>query len=243
MLSRPLLNKSEWVARETIRAEQLGKYRIPILLSGDLPLRLLNLQYVDFQGEYEGGFRDLLEVLKEQIEPEDQMQEDANRLIGEGLRSYLDGDLPKANSLIGQVLVLDPQLATSVEAFWDAIRSRRETNWAAELLAQVAIHETASLLKQHVYSKQADKYIDYYHWSVEIAASDEILNKIDYVKYRLHETFPRPIQIVRARDNYFRIEGQAWGTFDIYITIYFKDSTLGDGVYPLQFENRTVPLL
>src|SRR5688500_13580814 len=57
----PNSNQSEWVARETILAEKLKKYRIPILLNGELPFRLLNLHYVDFQGEYEGGFRDLLE--------------------------------------------------------------------------------------------------------------------------------------------------------------------------------------
>lgn len=236
-------NKSEWVARETIRAEQLGKYRIPILLSGELPLRLLNVHYVDFQGEYEGGFRDLLEVLKRQIQPEDHRQEDSNRLIGEGLRAYLTRDYSKANNLIGQALVLDSTLAGSVEGFWKIIRQGQNTNWADELLAQIQILETATLLEKGVYSKQAKGNVNYYQWGIEVAANDNILNKIDYVKYKLHESFPNPIQIVRAREQKFRIGGQAWGTFTVFINIYFKDGTVGEGSYKLKFKNRQAPIV
>jgi hypothetical protein len=235
-------NKSEWVARETIRAEQLGKYRIPILLSGELPLRLLNVHYVDFQGEYDGGFRDLLEVLKKQLEPEDHRHEDANRLIGEGVRAYLIKDYPKANSLIGQALILDSGIAESLEDFWQTIRQEQQTNWAGEYLSKIKIKETASLLEKHIYSEQAGEHIDYYQWSVELIASNDILDRIDYVRYKLHETFANPLQIVRARDDNFRLGGQAWGTFDILIDVYFKDGTVGNGSYELQFENRQAPI-
>jgi hypothetical protein len=235
-------NNSEWVARETIRAEQLSKYRIPILIDGNLPLRLLNVHYVDFRGEYEGGFRDLLEVLKEQIEPEDRKQGDANRLIGEGVRAHLIRDYSKANSLIGQALILDARIANSIEEFWSKLRYEHETNWADELISHIEIRERAKLFKENIHSDQAGHVVNMYRWSVEIAVSDKILEKIDYVKYQLHETFPEPIQIVRARDNNFRIGGQAWGLFDIYVTIYFKDSTMANGVHSLNFENRLVPL-
>ena len=51
-------NESNWVMRETILAENLKKYRIPILLDGDMPFRLLELQYIDFRADYSGGLRD-----------------------------------------------------------------------------------------------------------------------------------------------------------------------------------------
>jgi hypothetical protein len=57
----PASNESNWVTRETILAERLRKYRIPVLLEGDLPFRLLGVQYVDFRGDYDGGLRDLPE--------------------------------------------------------------------------------------------------------------------------------------------------------------------------------------
>jgi hypothetical protein len=243
VLVSPQSNDSQWVARETIRAEQLGKYRIPLLLDGTLPLRLLNVQYVDFQGNYAGGFRDLLEVLKKQLEPEDRRQSDANRLLGEGLRAYLNDDLSTANSLIGQALVLDSQLADSVEAFWAAVRREQATDWASELTPRISIGEWAARLHENVYSEQADANIDYYRWSVEIVAEDDVLDKIDYVQYELHETFAEPIQIVRARQKHFRLRGEGWGVFPIHITIYFGDGTVGSGMYPLKFENRTLSLL
>ena len=62
----PASNASEWVQRETIKAEQLCKPRIPILLDGgELPLRLLNVQYVDFRvwSGYSKGLTDLVDVL------------------------------------------------------------------------------------------------------------------------------------------------------------------------------------
>lgn len=235
-------NASNWVARETIRAEQLNKYRIPVLLNGELPLRLLNVHYVDFQGQYEGGFRDLLEALKKQIEPEDRKLGDANRLIGEGIRAYLAQDYPKANGLIGQALVLDPQLANSVEAFWEAVKREQQSNWAKDFITQVQIKEVASLQQKDVYSRQARGNIDYYQWTVEIAASAAVLDKIDYVQYQLHETFANPNQTVRARETNFRLAGMAWGTFDILIDVFFKDGSVGHGLYELSFENQIMPL-
>lgn len=235
-------NKSEWVARETIRAEQLGKYRVPLLVNGELPLRLLNMQYVDFQGEYEGGFRDLLEVLKKQLEPQDRQQATVNRLIGEAVRAYLQGSYPKANSLIGQALILDPKLAPSETEFWSSLRVEQKTNWARELMPQIQIRERAKRTQENVYSKQAGEQVDMHQWMVEIAASPDVLERIDYVQYGLHETFREPIQIVRARDKKFPLGGQAWGTFDIQVTIYFTDNTVGHGIHPLEFLNRQIPL-
>ena len=238
----PNSNQSKWVARETLRADELKKFVVPVFLGGDLPLRLLDLQYIDFQGGYEGGFRDLLEVLKKEISPGNIRRDDANRLIGEGLRSYLDRNYPRANSLIGQALVHDPEIADSVAAFWKAIKQTQETDWAGELMPEIEIRERANLLKESVFSQQAGAHIDYYQWSVEIAASNEILDKIDFVKYTLHETFPKPLQIIRNRRTNFRLDGRAWGTFPIPVEIHFEDGTVGHGVHELHFENRQVPL-
>ena len=60
-------NASNWVRRETIRAEHLKKTRIPILLNDELPLRLLDLQYVDFRGPYEGGFSTLCPLMEKHL--------------------------------------------------------------------------------------------------------------------------------------------------------------------------------
>ena len=61
--------KSKWVKRECLLAEDLGKPRIPILRSGTkLPFGLMDLQYIDFrenQQQFKFGIKLLLEVLKQ----------------------------------------------------------------------------------------------------------------------------------------------------------------------------------
>jgi hypothetical protein len=236
----PYSNKSDWVARETIRAEQLNKYRIPVLINGELPLRLLNVHYVDFKGEYEGGFRDLLEALKKQIEPQDRKHDEANRLVGEGIRFHFSHDYSKANSLIGQAIIIDPQIAQTVEAFWEMIKRDQQTNWASEFITQIQIKEQAKLDEKDVYAASAMRNVDYYRWTVEIAASDDILNKIDYVHYQLHPTYRNPDQVVRARENNFRLRSRGWGTFKMMIDVAFKDGSIGHGAYTLELKDQIV---
>lgn len=236
-------NDSEWVARETIRAEQLDKPRIPILFSDELPLRLLNLQYVDFRGQYAGGFRDLLAAMKTFVEPKIARKVDAGQLLGEGILAHLNNNYPVSNSLIGQVLVLRPDIAPSVDAFWDKLCEWPRTNFAERWMKDIVIRERATIIKEDVYSKQADATVDWYAWEIQIDNDENLLQKIDYVQYRLHETFANPIQIVRSRGDKFTLRGRAWGTFPIEITIHFIDGTSDDGVYPLSFKNRRLHLI
>ena len=60
-------NVSKWVHRETIRAEQLGKKRIPLLLDkSELPLHMLDLQYINFRESYEDGLKELSAILEKE---------------------------------------------------------------------------------------------------------------------------------------------------------------------------------
>ena len=235
----PQSNESEWVARETIRAEQLEKYRIPVLLDGELPLRLLNLHYIDFQGAYEGGLRDLLEAIEKEITPLDRTQEEVTRLIGQGIRAFLGQDYPTASSFIGQALVLDNTLASSTDEFWEKLRIEQTSDLAKYYENQIEIRERAEFIETQK-SKRGEYHI--WRWSVEVAAPDDLLDQIDYVKYKLHETFSNPIQIVRARESNFMYQANGWGTFPVFVWVYFKDGTWIYGNYELAFENRQLPL-
>ena len=134
-------NKSEWVARETLRAEQLEKYRIPLLIEGEIPLRLLNVQVLDFREDFEGGMRDLLEALKRQITPEVRQENDIAQLLGDGIRAFLNDDIPTASSLIGQAIALDATLAASTAAFWEKLRNAPNTDFAASTMHDIFILE------------------------------------------------------------------------------------------------------
>jgi len=238
-------NQSEWVARETIRAEQLGKPRVPMLLNDDLPLRLLNLHYVDFRAEFAGGFRDLLDALVKHIDPELLEDEKAKELIGEGVVACLQGDFLRGDSLIGQALVLKDDLARSVAEFWQKLQRDESTQFAHTHISQINILERAKPIGKSNLSLANIKprEVDVYKFALEIDTSPAILETINYVKYQLHETFPNPTQIVRDRKTSFRLVGHAWGLFDVNVTVYFRDGTIGSGRYPLALADHHSSLL
>ena len=51
----------------------------------------------------------------------------------------------------------------------------------------------------------------------------ETLEKVEEVEYRLHQTFPQPIQVVAEPP--FVLRSSGWGMFTIYITISLKDGS------------------
>ncbi len=231
VLVSPQSNDSQWVRRETIRAEQLKKVRIPILLEGELPLRLLDIQFVDFRGDYDGGLRDLMEVLQDHMSPEQKNQSEIDRLIGSGIRAYLNGDISSANSLIGQAATMGNDIADKLNELWQHLIGDREEDLATDLMGSISILEKA---------KAAGKFANgntRYEWSVEVEAPDAVLDQIDHVKYELHESFAVPVQILRDRLTHFRLSASGWGTFDIQIEVHFKDGTVGSTDHELTFES------
>ncbi|MGH9930781.1 MAG: pYEATS domain-containing protein [Pyrinomonadaceae bacterium] len=64
---------------------------------------------------------------------------------------------------------------------------------------------------------------DWWKWAVWVEGSDEALDRIDYVEWTLHPTFPDPIRKVRNRSEKFRIETGGWGVFPIRARVQTKD--------------------
>ena len=232
----PNSNDSDWVARETIMAEKLSKYRIPILINGDLPFRLLNLHYIDFQGEFDGGLRDLLEILIKTIDPQQKIRDDVNILIGEGIRARLQQGYSKADNLIGQALALSPELGTSVDDFWQRLQAAQQTNYAEKLEVMIASGHKAVVEHTERLADVYGKGEDGFRWSVSLNAPDEILNEIDHVVYELHSTFVPPTRTVRDRKSNFRLTMIGWGYFSIPLEIHFKDGSIVKTSYNLTLD-------
>lgn len=232
----PDSNLSDWVARETILAEQLKKHRIPILLVGELPFRLLNLHYIDFRGDFEGGFLDLLDSLKKHLQPQDKTHDSVNQLIGEAIRARLAGDISSANTFIGQALAIEAGLAPAIDAFWSRLTQESHSDYAAQLRKQMAagkqfIVEQTRLLDSTLYGDD-----DTYEWSLFVDADDTLLDQIEYVQYQLHPTFTEPTRIVRNRSAKFRLTMIGWGTFEVGVKIQFKDGSELKVIHDLQFD-------
>lgn len=219
-------NHSKWVHRETIRADGLNKQIIPILLNDELPLRLLNLHFVDFQGEFEGGFKDLLEALQLHLEPKDKKADSVKIMLGEAVQAQLSGDYTTARNLIGQALTIQPELAGSVNQFWEKLAQQPQTNYALAVEQQFG-HQRFIREKVETIPKQ-DGGQQMYQWQLYLHLPDDVLDEIDYVHYQLHPTFKNPDVLIRDRKSDFRLRIVGWGIFEIPIQIHFKDgSTFG----------------
>lgn len=77
---------------------------------------------------------------------------------------------------------------------------------------------------------------DWYNWKVFVDEEDEILDKIDYVEYLLHQTFPNRRRVIKDRESKFALESSGWGQFYIVITIGFKDGNKTEQRYFLSFD-------
>ena len=214
-------NNSEWVSRETIMAEQLKKYRIPCLLNDTLPLRLINLHYIDFRSNFEGGFNDLLKVLQAKLgDITPRTQENLYSILGQAVYARLNGNHADANSLIERALTTDKSLADSPANFWDKLNNKPKPTPARMRSDDIKIHQTSTLLKDQRYGDNAS-----YEWSLSIDASPATLSSINHVTYHLHPTFDPPYQVVRDRESAFELRRIGWGEFTITVEIHFNDGT------------------
>jgi hypothetical protein len=229
----PNSNESDWVNRETILAEQLKKFRVPVLLAGSMPFRLLDLQYVDFQGEYAGGLRDLVEALSQQIDPFQQREAEANQLLGAGIRAYIRGDQVEADALIQRAIAFQPDIAETAGAFWRRLLGQPGGPSADLWMDDIRIVERARQAGE-TYPDGAQMV----EWWLYLDAPEMALDQIDTVKYTLYSTFPVPEQTVRDRQTHFRLIQRGWGTFNIPVEIRFKDGSVGRTEHMLMF--RTV---
>jgi len=73
----------------------------------------------------------------------------------------------------------------------------------------------------------------FYKWKVFVDEPEEVLKTIESVEYRLHETFPKPINIIEDRKTRFALEASGWGTFLIHLTVYLTDGSAVNTSYYL----------
>lgn len=64
-----------------------------------------------------------------------------------------------------------------------------------------------------------------WNWGIYVDANKETLNKIHYVKYELHRSFPNRIRFSKNRENRFELSSRGWGVFTVYVTVYFVDDS------------------
>ena len=91
------------------------------------------------------------------------------------------------------------------------------------------------------YAKKIEKKdygYDWYRWRVFVDENKETLDKIDFIEYLLHKSFPKSKRIVRNRETKFALDSVGWGEFYIFITIHFKDGEKKEQRYYLSFDKK-----
>jgi transcription initiation factor IIF auxiliary subunit len=64
---------------------------------------------------------------------------------------------------------------------------------------------------------------DWWHWAVWVEGPDEALDRIDFVEWTLHPTFPNPVRKIGNRASKFRLDTGGWGGFKIVARVQLKD--------------------
>jgi chromosome segregation ATPase len=80
---------------------------------------------------------------------------------------------------------------------------------------------------------------DFWDWTIFIKGPEDVLEKIEYVEYTLHPTFPNPVRIVNERgsDRYaFPLSTSGWGTFTVKVKVYYDDGTYQKLAHSLKFD-------
>jgi hypothetical protein len=64
-----------------------------------------------------------------------------------------------------------------------------------------------------------------YDWCVYVSSPAEQVRKIARVRYKLHETFREPLQVIDTPDTRFCLLSSGWGEFTIRIIVVFLDGS------------------
>ena len=226
-------NNSVWVRKETHYAIERECKMIPILLNDQLPITLIDKQYIDFQASFEGGLRDLIEVLNAILGKSEYKSEDPSRFIGDGVMSYICGDIESANLYISQAIAANPNISNDVDEFWNLLTyAMKSTNDVDSLACR--FHSLLKFAEKTIRSGVYDSGRAKFRWKIWLDVEVELLEKVEYIKYHLHETFPNRAQIVRNRYDRFALERNGWGIFTIKADIHFVDGSIARISYLLR---------
>ena len=108
-------------------------------------------------------------------------------------------------------------------------------------MVEKIVGQRKGMIKFNNYAKKIGERgygYDWYKWRVFVDEDETILNKIDYVEYLLHKTFPNPKRIVKDRETKFALESEGWGKFYIFITIFLKNGEKKEQRYWLSFDKQ-----
>src|ERR1044072_2272275 len=109
------------------------------------------------------------------------------------------------------------------------------------------IKSSSAIRPEQIQVKQSSEYRgkyqsnDWWNWSVWIEAPAMVLAQIEYVEYKLHPTFPDPVEKRTNAADKFRLVSEGWGEFMIELDIKQKNGGKIKKTHWLTLEYPTAP--
>ncbi len=131
-------------------------------------------------------------------------------------------------------------------------RSVSTIGWLSILLPGVFLFPTPPSYGQdiRVTNTSSAQGSGQFKWTLYVFADKSILNKIEYVEYTLHPTFPQAIQRKYNREQYFLFEGSGSTAFEVRVRVHFDNNSdkyltymlqLGSGPRRIQLDLLAAP--
>jgi hypothetical protein len=227
------LEPGRWVMREILFSLEQNKPIIPVRLDGNLPLALIDRQFIDGQAHIEEYVPELISAVAKYTSsvPADV---EVDMLLAASIRAQLAGERGNAMAHYQRAASLDPSLPASAADLW--IRLTAPPTNVVDVNNIVFI-VSAEKLSESRYPDGRDTY----RWSLRINAPTPVMEAISYVTYDLSSYFSDGSQTVRSRNDGFMVSKIAWGPLAFPIQIVFRDGNVFNTWIDLTLRNRRVP--
>ena len=62
-----------------------------------------------------------------------------------------------------------------------------------------------------------------YDWKVHLVATEDVLNRIEFVEYTLHPAYSDPVRRIHDKTSGFALSASGWSEFNIEVCVVYKD--------------------
>lgn len=74
---------------------------------------------------------------------------------------------------------------------------------------------------------------DWYGWKIELDPESVGRQKVDYIEYILHKSFPSRYRTRNSADTNYRLEIEGYEGFALHVNVYFKNENEVSGIIQL----------
>ena len=226
------MEPGHWVMREILFSLERNKSIVPVRLDGNIPLALIDLQFIDGQAHIEEYVPELISAVAKYTSsvPAD---EEVDMLLAASIRAQLTGERGNAITHYQRAASLDPSLPASAADLWIRLAGPpKNAVDANDIIFVVSVEK----LSKSPYPDGRDAY----RWFLKVDAPSPVIEAISHVIYDLGSYFSNGSQIVRSRNDGFMVSKIAWGPLAFPIHIVFRDGNVFDTWIDLTLRNQRV---